>query len=86
MVVDPVALAFNFSPFGSKHQNEETSGLTSLPHQNSKCRAYAMKIQGSLEQSTLIPCMEWKILSCPNPPFPFQSSFDTPSTQLKQKH
>jgi hypothetical protein len=33
MVVDRVALAFNFSLFSIKHQNEETSGLTSLPHQ-----------------------------------------------------
>jgi hypothetical protein len=33
VVVDPVALAFNFSPYDIKHQNTETSDLTSLPHQ-----------------------------------------------------
>jgi hypothetical protein len=33
VVVDPVALAFNFSPFSIKHQNGEISGLTSLLHQ-----------------------------------------------------
>jgi hypothetical protein len=30
--------------------------------------------------------MQWKHLSLSNPPFPFQSSFKTTSTQLKQKH
>jgi hypothetical protein len=33
VVVDPVALVLNFSPFGIKHKNGETTGLTSLPHQ-----------------------------------------------------
>jgi hypothetical protein len=33
VVVDPVALAFNFSPFSIKNQNGETSGLTPLSHQ-----------------------------------------------------
>jgi hypothetical protein len=32
-MIDPVVLALIFSPFGIKHQNGKTSGLTSLPHQ-----------------------------------------------------
>jgi hypothetical protein len=40
VVADPFALAFNFSPFGIKHQNGIILGpLTPLPHQNFQLRA-----------------------------------------------
>jgi hypothetical protein len=40
VVADPFALAFNFSPFGIKHQNGIILGpLTPLPHQNCQLRA-----------------------------------------------
>jgi hypothetical protein len=39
VVVDPVVLAINLSPFGIKHQNGETSGLTSLPHQKQQMKS-----------------------------------------------
>jgi hypothetical protein len=49
-VVDTFALAFNVSPFGIKHQNEEASGLTSLSHKKmANEKSKATKIQGNLE-------------------------------------
>jgi hypothetical protein len=30
--------------------------------------------------------MQWKLILCPNPPFPFQSIFETISKSLKQTH
>jgi hypothetical protein len=53
VVVDPVVSALNFSPFSIKHQNGETNGLTSLPHQN-QLKQKAMKNQVNLRQSTMI--------------------------------
>jgi hypothetical protein len=46
VVADPfIALAFIFSPFGIKHQNEINCGpLTSLPHQNLQLRVKGNKI------------------------------------------
>jgi hypothetical protein len=70
VVADPFALAFNFSPFGIKHQNGINLGpLTPLPHQN--CQLRAIRQLEHRYELGVITGVQWKSLHGPSSPFPF---------------
>jgi hypothetical protein len=72
VVADPFALAFNFSPFGIKHQNGIILGpLTPLPHQN--CQLRAKRQSEHRYELGVITGVQWKSLHGPSSPFPFNS-------------
>jgi hypothetical protein len=72
VVVDPVALPFNFSPFSIKHQNGETSGLTSLPHQRIELKPKGNENPNEFEIKYNDTRLAMEASSfCPNSPFPF---------------
>jgi hypothetical protein len=83
-LADPFALAFNFSPFGIKHQNGVTFGpLTPLPHKNVKYEQKGNEnITKNLGQDTFYRNAV-EALSMSKFTFPFQYSFEIASSALK---
>jgi hypothetical protein len=49
-------------PLALSTKTDKLSGLTPLPHQNSKLKPKVMRNKGGLKQRALIPFMKWKRL------------------------